>query len=101
MTARVLAPIIVALSAVSVGCEKSDKAAAKAEEQFPTMTPDEVEAQLATKSVTPVDCNGEGTRKKMGILPGAILITDEEQFGPSELPADKTTKLVFYCSKET
>ena len=98
---NVLFGVVLALSAVSVGCEKSDKAAAKAEEQFPTMTPDEVEAQLATKSVTPVDCNGEGTRKKMGILPGAILITDEEQFGPSELPADKNTKLVFYCSKET
>jgi hypothetical protein len=98
---NVLFGVVLALSAVSVGCAKSDKSSAKAEEQFPTMTPDEVEAQLASKGVTPVDCNGEGTRKKMGILPGAILITDEEQYGPSELPPDKATKLVFYCSKET
>ncbi|MBA3502772.1 MAG: rhodanese-like domain-containing protein, partial [Deltaproteobacteria bacterium] len=46
--------------------------------------------------LTVVDCNSEKTRKKVGILPGAVLI-DDETFTASELPSDKSTKLVFYC----
>jgi hypothetical protein len=34
----------------------------------------------------------------MGVVPGAILVTDDESYAATELPADKTTKLVFYCS---
>ena len=103
---NVLFGVVLALAAVS-GCKKSDthakpgEAEIVGEEQFPKLTPDEVEKELAAKTITPVDCNGDGTREKMGHLPGAILVTDEEQYGPSELPADKSTKLVFYCSKET
>ena len=103
---NVLFGVVLALAAVS-GCKKSDskpkagEAEIVGEEQFPKLTPDDVEKELAAKTITPVDCNGDGTREKMGHLPGAILVTDEEQYGPSELPADKSTKLVFYCSKET
>jgi hypothetical protein len=53
---------------------------------------------LAAKEATPVDCNGDRTRKKLGVIPGAILVSDEESFAASELPADKNTKLVFYCA---
>jgi hypothetical protein len=62
------------------------------------MTPDELEAALASKSATPVDCNSERTRKKLGVVPTAVVISDEETFAASELPADKTTTLVFYCA---
>jgi hypothetical protein len=34
----------------------------------------------------------------MGVVPGAILISDVDNFATSELPADKTAKLVFYCA---
>ena len=98
---NVLFGVVLALAAVSTACEKKSDPSASKEEQFKTLTVDEVAAQLEAKQITPVDCNGEGTRKKMGVVPGAILITDEEAYGPSELPADKNTKLVFYCSKET
>jgi hypothetical protein len=99
---NVLFGVTLALAAASgAGCKKADQSAAKAEEQFATLTVDEVAAQVEAKQITPVDCNGDGTREKMGVLPGAILVTDEEQYGPSELPADKSTKLVFYCSKES
>ena len=99
---NVMFGVVLALAAASAaGCKKSDQNAAKAEEQFNTLTVDEVAAQVEAKQITPVDCNGDGTREKMGVVPGAILITDEEQYGPSELPADKNTKLVFYCSKES
>lgn len=84
------------------GCQK-DKGtggttgSAAAEPQLPVMTPDEVEKALAAKEVVAVDCNGDRTRKKYGVLPGAIL-TSEEDFPASELPADTSTKLVFYCA---
>jgi hypothetical protein len=87
------------------GCKKDDAAKAdlapgakKEEAKFPTMTPDEVEQALASKSVTPVDCNSDRTRKKLGVVPGAIAVTDEETYAASELPADKAAKLVFYCA---
>lgn len=96
---NVLFGLALAFGAVS-GCNKSDEKApaAKAEETFQTMTVDQVEAELASKQITAVDCNPEMTRKHMGVVPGAILVTDEAEYAPSELPADKTTKLVFYCS---
>lgn len=76
---------------------KADKAAA-AEKKLPTITVDEVDQKLAAGQVIPVDANGEGTRKKMGTLPGAVLLTDYETFSVSELPSDKSKELVFYCS---
>jgi hypothetical protein len=81
------------------GCSK-DKANAgeTAKAEFAMMSLDAVEAAIAADTVTAVDCNGERTRKKLGIVPGAIVISDEEAFAPSELPTDKTRKLVFYCS---
>jgi hypothetical protein len=62
------------------------------------MTLDDVDKGLASNTLTAVDCNGDGTRKKFGALPNAIMISDDEAYAPSELPADKTRKLVFYCS---
>jgi len=93
-----------ALALVSItGCSR-DKggsgAAAEHEQKFATMTIDEVEAAVTAKQAVAVDCNGDRTRSKLGVVPGAILITDEEQYAPSELPADKATKLIFYCSDE-
>ena len=84
------------------GCSKTDSAesapSAKAEDKLATMTVDEVDQAIAAKQATPVDCNTDKTRKKVGVVPGAILITDDERYAASELPADKTTKLVFYCA---
>lgn len=90
--------IALSLAAVT-GCN-SDKATAgdKAKADFPAMTMDEVQKGIDAKQLTAVDCNGDRTRKKLGVLPGAISVTDEESFAASELPADKTTKLVFYCA---
>ena len=88
--------------AALAGCSKSESAdhggASSEEEKVPSMTMDEVDKALATKAVQAVDCNGDRTRKKVGVVPGAILISDDESFAASELPADKTTRLVFYCA---
>jgi len=89
--------LALSLAAVT-GCNSDKTASAdKAKEETPALSMDEVQKGIEAKTLTAVDCNGDRTRKKMGTLPGAILVTDEEQFAASELPADKGAKLVFYC----
>jgi hypothetical protein len=93
--------LLIAVLAVSA-CSKSEGGGATkenaAEVKLPEVTVDQLDHDLQAKAVTPVDCNGDKTRKKMGVVPGAILISDEESFAASELPADKNAKLVFYCA---
>ncbi|MBA3453641.1 MAG: rhodanese-like domain-containing protein [Deltaproteobacteria bacterium] len=81
------------------GCTKSaDKTAVKATAEIPTITIDQLDTMLAKSVCVPVDANGERTRQKMGVIPGAVLLTDSETFTPAELPADKAKTLVFYCA---
>ena len=83
-------------------CSKSEtKPAAKHEKlsaSVPAVTIEELSAQLASGACQAVDANGEATRKKLGVIPGAVLLTDSEAFSTSELPADKQKSLVFYCA---
>ncbi len=104
---KYLLAAVLSFSALSglAGCSKSDGTAEsapakkeKAEDKLATMTVDEVDQALAAGQIKAVDCNGDDTRKKKGVVPGAILISDDETFAASELPADKTGKLVFYCA---
>ena len=88
---------LLGLGAIS-GCSKDKGASSEAETQFSTMTLDDVEKGLAANELTAVDCNGTDTRKKFGVVSGAVLVADEETYPASDLPADKTRKLVFYCS---
>jgi rhodanese-related sulfurtransferase len=84
----------------SVGCSKStDKTeATEAISKVTEVTIEELDGHLAKGECTPVDANGDATRKKMGVIPGAVLLTDSDTFSPSELPADKSRQLVFYCA---
>jgi hypothetical protein len=95
---RILLSTILGLAAITGCSKKDDKAAAVNTDDLPMVSVDEVEKGLADNSLSIVDCNGDGTRKKFGIVPGAILVADEEAFPASDLPADKARKLVFYCS---
>jgi len=80
------------------GCSSSEADKGKtADVKVPDVTVDNLDQWLAAKSAQPVDCNSQNTRKREGVIPGAILITDEEKYAASELPSDKQTKLVFYC----
>lgn len=102
-----LALLAAVLSLAAAGCSKSQPApaatapaaapAAKPAAEIPSLTVDEVEHELAAKQITAVDCNDNLLRRKLGIIPGAILLADLESYDASVLPADKTTKLVFYC----
>ena len=89
--------ILVATAAT--GCSKStDNPVAAEHAKVPTVTVDELDQMLAKNECQPVDANGDGTRKKMGVIPGAVLLTDSDSFKASELPADKAKTLVFYCA---
>jgi rhodanese-related sulfurtransferase len=45
------------------------------------------------------DVNVESTRKHVGIIPGAKLLSSSAGFDPiKELPKDKSARLVFYCA---
>lgn len=92
--------LVLALSVVA--CAKTDKPAEpkseRPSEQVATITIDELDAKLARGECQPVDANGDGTRKKMGVIPGAVLLSDYDTFSTSELPADKSKTLVFYCA---
>jgi len=96
-----------ALVAAAACAKQSDNKAApaagaaqaeQAEANIPTVTVDDVDHALAAGSCTPVDANGDGTRKKMGVIPGAVLLGDEDDYDLKLLPADKSKQLVFYCA---
>lgn len=79
----------------------------KAQAEFPTVSVEGLALRLSgsalvkePKSVTVVDVNGAQTRQKMGVIPGAILLSSSSSFEMKELPADKASSLVFYCSNE-
>jgi|HubBroStandDraft_6_1064221.scaffolds.fasta_scaffold742398_1 rhodanese-related sulfurtransferase len=101
---NILFAALVAVAAV--GCTKADKsnnAPAAAPATAPaanvvTATVDDVDHALAAGQCTPVDANGEGTRKQMGVIPGAVLLTSDDSYALSELPSDKSKPLVFYCA---
>jgi len=96
--------LLAAVLALGAGaCSKSaDKAAASDKDsKVPLISVSDVDQQLAKGECVPVDANGERTRKKMGVVPGAVLLTDSEAFALSELPTDKSKPLVFYCGSKT
>ncbi len=86
------------LTLAGAGCKKSDShGESKVDLDIPEISIDDVQAGMAAKTLTVYDCNGDKTRKRVGVIEGAILVDDEESYDPSILPADKTAKLVFYC----
>ncbi len=90
---------VLGLAAIG-GCDKKadDDTAAAAAAVVPEITVDQLDAMLANSACVPVDANGDRTRQKMGVIPGAVLLTDSDTFTPAELPADKSKTLVFYCA---
>jgi len=80
-------------------CDRGSAPAAKAVAELPTLSVEQLASQLPGKT-RPVDANGDRTRKDIGFIPGAILLSDYETYAASELPADHGEPLVFYCANE-
>lgn len=85
----------------AAACSKSSPSTATVQQPQHTIasiTVDELDAKLTAGNTQPVDANRDETRKKLGVVPGAVLLTDSETFQLAELPTDKTKELVFYCA---
>ena len=61
------------------------------------VTVDELDRMLASHQCVAVDANGDATRRRMGVIPGAVLLTDD---AIDKLPRDRSQSLVFYCANE-
>jgi rhodanese-related sulfurtransferase len=83
--------------AAATGCSKGPDASADlTPAQVATVSVDELDQMLAHGDCQAVDANGEPTRQRMGVIPGAVLLTSMDSL--DGLPADKTRNLVFYCA---
>ena len=96
------------LLAAVLACSKSERdaspsaAKSRSAEGDPvgTVTVEQLDSLVTSGQCQVVDANGESTRRNMGIIPGATLLTSYETYSVHELPADKARKLVFYCANE-
>jgi rhodanese-related sulfurtransferase len=87
------------LAMAGAGCAKARDTEATAERapaEIAAVSVDELDQMLARDDCQAVDANGEATRRKMGVIPGAVMLTDMDSL--DKLPADKARTLVFYCA---
>ena len=75
----------------------STQAAPAAAEAIPEVSVTELASALKEKRAVAVDANGAETRQKYGVVPGATLLSDHRSYALTELPSDKSQRLVFYC----
>lgn len=100
LRSRILLSLIAA--GLAVGCSRStgdsaDRAEATGHRTaVPAVTVDELSQLLARHECQAVDANGDATRRRMGVIPGALLLRDMDAV--DQLPADKARGLVFYCA---
>ena len=59
---------------------------------------DEVEAKLASGDCHVYDANRAGTRTENGVVEGAVLLTNYNDYDLAVLPEAKDAQLVFYCA---
>jgi rhodanese-related sulfurtransferase len=92
MTKLWFVPVVLGL----VGCHASarhDAPVASAK----VVTVPEVATWVRQHGATLLDANNPDTRREYGIVPGASLLSGARDYPASELPGDRTRKLVFYC----
>ncbi len=91
-----------------LGCKPSQDLAPVAHDNPPAPTIASPKLALVTEvadwvqhhTATVLDANGPDTRQAMGVVPGALLLSNSHDYSLSELPQSKDTKLVFYCGGE-
>jgi rhodanese-related sulfurtransferase len=92
MRARLVFGPLAVIAFALAGCSGESEAA------IPVLSVGQVASMLERGEITPVDANGDETRRERGTLPGARLLSSSSQYDPAaELPADKSAALVFYC----
>ena len=101
---KLVVPVVSVLASLALGtgagCSRARDDQAVATERAPaklaTVSVDELDQLLASSACQAVDANGNETRRKMGVIPGAVLLTDADSI--DQLPPDKARSLVFYCT---
>jgi rhodanese-related sulfurtransferase len=58
----------------------------------------QLDGLIKAEKVSVFDANGDKTRAKFGVIPGAVLLSDIASYPLDVLPAAKDRKLVFYCA---
>jgi rhodanese-related sulfurtransferase len=98
-----LMPVVASLLvlAAGAGCSRAtDREPSVTQDRAPinvaTVSVDELDQMLARNDGQAVDANGSETRRRMGVIPGAVLLTDADSL--DKLPSDKARNLVFYCA---
>jgi hypothetical protein len=61
------------------------------------LTPEQA-APLISSGARPVDVNMDSFRKENGVLANAVILSSSSKYAMDELPADRASQLVFYCS---
>lgn len=99
--------IALTLNFAAVACQSPTNASKASTDNGaqPIVTPTivtvpEVAGFVQRHDATLVDANGSDTRRDMGVVPGALLLSDSHDYALSELPPVKSSKLVFYCGGE-
>jgi rhodanese-related sulfurtransferase len=103
-----VAAVVIGFSSVAVAhncADHSSEESAKKEvtiEQILAETVDisieDLDKALASKSAPAIyDANGDATRERYGIIPGARLLTSSTEYDMEVLPRAQDAALVFYC----
>lgn len=99
---RIVSAVALALSLsapmAAFACEGEEHHAQAREPVKATVA--DVASWTKAKKAVAVDANGQQTRTSQGVIPGAVLLTSSSGYELKELPADKNSKLVFYCANE-
>jgi rhodanese-related sulfurtransferase len=94
MIAKLAVPLFIATMALPSCHFFSEKPAG---DSVKIVSVPEVARFVEEKSAVIYDANGEETRQKYGVVPGAVLLTNHKDYALSELPPEKSKPLVFYC----
>ncbi len=87
-------PILLVLALVLA--VRAGASPAHGDEGFGLMTAGELAKILGQKDVAVFDANSAETFAK-GHVPGATFLEEYRKFPASVLPADKATRVIFYC----
>lgn len=97
LASRLIGAALVCLApACSRSSDRAPDPAASRAAAVPQVTVDELDRLLARHACLAVDANGDITRRRMGVIPGAVLLRDMDAV--DQLPLDRDQPLVFYCA---
>jgi hypothetical protein len=68
------------------------------EDRIKEISVEELAGRLSAHGAIPIDANTVDFRRQHGVIPEAVQLSSSGSYAANELPADKSSPLVFYCS---